>query len=213
MTKKAWLLRPLPHNINRMREFRDNDIIAIGWPEIPSLIGMSKNDIKKELKEHPLNYSPNELGIATSTVNNFVNGMRAGDIVVMPNGSDIFFGEITSDYFYDINKSSQKEGYPHQRKVRWMKGPVRRDDLYDELRQSLRAPRTLADLSHHLDSILNFVADENDTVIDPINTNSDFAVFEYPVRLDTEATIRIPKDITQAEAQRLAEFVKTLYFK
>ncbi|OPX88618.1 MAG: hypothetical protein A4E53_01873 [Pelotomaculum sp. PtaB.Bin104] len=210
---KAWLLRPMPHNIDRMREFRDNNIIAIGWPEVDSLVGKNKQTIKKLLNQHPLSYSPNELGIAAATVNTFVNDMRIGDVIVVPHGNNIFFCRITSDYFYEPTKASQAEGYPHQRKVEWLKGPVRRDDLFDELRQSLRAPRTLADLSRHLDSILKFINDNPYSPNDSIEPNDNFVVFEYPLRLDVVASIRIPKNITQVEAARLGDFVKTLFFE
>lgn len=211
---KSWLLRPKPHNIPRMKEFLDQKIIAIGWPEITSLSGKNKIDIQNELSHHPLNYPPQELGIATSTVNSFVNEMRIGDLVVLPNGNDIFFARITSDYFY--TKANVTEGYPHQRQVEWIKGPVRRNEIFDGLRKSLRAPRTLADLSHHTDKISEFI--ENGLALSTaISENAEIfqknlVEFQYPIRLNCVATIRIPKDITPAEASRLGDFVKTLYF-
>ena len=209
---KVWLLRPKPHNIPRMKEFKDNNIIAIGWPELTSLAGKKKQEIREELKRHSLNYPPQELGIATSTVNSFVNEMREDDLVVVPDGNDIFFAKIISDYFFE--PSNVAEGYSHQRKVEWIKGPVRRNDIFEELRKSLRAPRTLADLSHHADNIFRFV---NDNLLIPNTTTQvleeNYAEFKYPIRLDTVATIRIPKNITQTEALRLGDFVKTLYFE
>ena len=201
---KSWLLRPMPHNINRMKEFRTQNIIAIGWAEITSLSGKNKNDIHAALSHHPLHYPPQELGIATSTVNSFVNEMRIGDLVVVPDGDDIFFAKITSDYFYS------------PRQVEWINGPVRRSELFEDLKKSLRAPRTLADLSHHTDKIFHFIENDFSTSQVPTETTAStqetFAEFTYPIRLDTIATVRIPKDITQAEAARLSEFVKTLYF-
>lgn len=208
---KAWLLRPMPHNIPRMKEFRDNSIIAIGWPEIGSLTGKNKQEIHECLKDHPLNYAPQELGIATSTVNSFVNEMRQGDLVVVPYGNDVFFAEISSDYLFEPSKIA--EGYPHQRNVKWIRGPVRRNEIFEDLRKSLRAPRTLADLSHHAENISRFVSNNlplSNSATD--NLEETYIEFEYPVRLETFATIRIPKDITQAEASRLGDFVKTLFF-
>jgi predicted Mrr-cat superfamily restriction endonuclease len=210
---KAWLVRPKPHNINRIREFLDEKIIAIGWPELSSLIGKTEENIKTELKSHPRNYTPDQLGAAASTVNKFVNEMRINDIVVVPDGSNIYFCKIIGEYYYDPTKSSQSQGYPHQRKVEWIKGPVRRDDIPEALRKSLRAPRTLADLSHHIDSILNFVGIAGNDQQTTTQVGDDYVVFDYPVRLNTTASIKIPKDITQAEAARLGDFVKTLYFE
>lgn len=210
---KAWLVRPNPHNLYRMREFINDKIIAIGWPEVGSLEGKTKDDIKRELTNHPLNYSPDQLGAATSTVNKFVNEMRENDIVVVPDGNNIFFCKIKGDYYYDQTKSSRTVGYPHQRKVEWIKGPVRRDDIPEALRQSLRAPRALADLSHHINDILEYIDESSSPGLAPLETDGDYAVFDYPVRLNKTATIRIPKNITQAEASRLGDFVKTLFFE
>ena len=36
-TKKAWLVRAYPHGKYRFNEFRENNIVAIGWPGIGSL--------------------------------------------------------------------------------------------------------------------------------------------------------------------------------
>jgi len=210
---KAWLVRPNPHNIYRMREFMDNNIIALGYPELNSLVGKSKDTIKDELNNCPLNYSPDQLGAATSTVTKFVNEMRIDDIVVVPDGNNINFCRITSDYYYEPTKSSQTEGYPHQRKIEWVKGPVRRDDIPEALRQSLRAPRALADLSHHINDIQNYINASAPVVQNTVESIEEYAVFEYPVRLNKTATIRIPKNITQAESARLGDFVKTLFFE
>ena len=54
---KAWLLRPYPHNhdICRLDYFRENNLIAIGWPGINSLAGKSRDQIKEILEGHPYN--------------------------------------------------------------------------------------------------------------------------------------------------------------
>ena len=209
---KIWMLRPKPHNIPRMREFLENNIIAIGWPEITSLVGKTRGEIKEALKNHPLNYSPNELGIATATVSLFVNDFRIGDIVVVPDGDNIYFCRIISEYFYDATKASQSEGYPHQHSVEWIKGPVKRDDIPEALRGSLRAPRTAADISHHNKIITEFLGLNEEQEKSELTTDEEYVVFEYPIRLDATSTIRIPKNITQTEASRLGDYVKTLYF-
>ena len=207
---KTWLLRPMPHNILRINEFINSNIIAIGWPDISSLQGKTKSEIHEALSHHPLNYDPQELGIATSTVNSFVNEMREGDFVVVPNKNDIYFAKITTDYFYDSTKKDL--GYPHQRTVEWIKGPIRRDKIFDDLKKSLRAPRTIADLSAHTDTLLTFLSNSSSTTLTSVVEEDIYATFEYPIRLGLVATIKIPKDITPTEASRLGDFVKTLYF-
>lgn len=209
---KAWMLRPNPHNINRMREFINSSIAAIGWPELSSLDGKKKNYISSELPKYFPNDTKIQIGIAAGTINKFVNDIRVDDILVVPNDNDIYFCKVTSSYYYDITKSSQTEGYPHQRKVKWLKGPVRREDIPESVRESLRAPRTLADLSHHIDEILSYIEEDTSKSLDKNANEDEYIVVDYPVRLDKYATIKIPKDITQNEALRLGDYVKTLYF-
>lgn len=204
---KAWMVRPFPHDIDRLSNFKADNIIAIGWPDVLSLEGKDKNEIKEILKNHPKNYSPRQLGVALATVNIFVNEISTGDIIVIPYEDDIYFAKVLSDYFFETSKVS--EGYPHQRKITFLKGPVSREQLPDDLRNSLRAPRTAADLSHHVRIIENLLDNSN---AEPLQTTPSYMEVTYPLRTDLNCSIKIPKNITKEEAQRLAEFVKTLYF-
>lgn len=206
--KKAWLIRPFPHDIDRLSEFTSNDIIAIGWPEISTLAGKNKSNIKEILQNHPKKYSPHQLGVALATVDIFVNRISIGDLVVVPHEDDIYFAKVISDYFYESTKVN--DGYPHQRSVEWLKdAPISRNQLPDALRNSLRAPRTAADLSHHLGLIENIIEADTSEGLESI---SDYMDVLYPLRADLDCTVTIPKNITKVEAERLGEFIKTLYF-
>jgi predicted Mrr-cat superfamily restriction endonuclease len=204
---KAWLIRPFPHDIDRLTNFKTDNIIAIGWPEVASLAGKDKNEIREVLRHHPKKYSPSQLGAALATVNIFVNEMSEEDFVIIPYEDDIYFAKVTSDYFFEPTKVN--DGYPHQRKIEWLKGPISRSQLPDDLRNSLRAPRTAADLSHHINLIKNFLSDDSP---EAIQSAPAFMDISYPLRTDLNCSIKIPKDITKEEAERLGEFVKTLYF-
>lgn len=209
---KAWLVRPLPHGTNRIQEFKSNNIIAVGWPLIGDLTGKSRSQIKLILQGQPYNYSSLKLGNAYATVDILVNQMSEGDLVLIPNNDDIYFGKIESNYVYDTTKDSDDEGYPHQRKIKWLNGPVSRTQLPDALRSSLKVQRTTADLSKHY-SIIKALS-EGTIPDDAINiTNADFINVEYPIRPGIVIKISIPKDINQNEASRLSDFVKTLYFE
>ena len=97
----------------------------------------------------------------------------------------------------------------HIKEIEWLKGPISRSQLPDDLRNSLRAPRTAADLSHHINLIKNFLSDDSP---EAIQSAPAFMDISYPLRTDLNCSIKIPKDITKEEAERLGEFVKTLYF-
>jgi len=67
-------------------QFVEERVIAIGWKELsidPSCV------INKELKEiliRTYNYTPWQSSIAANTIENFVNGMQIGDIVIICRG-------------------------------------------------------------------------------------------------------------------------------
>lgn len=207
MVKNAWMIRPFPHDADRLSEFKAHNIIAIGWPQIPSLGGKDIDEIRGILQDHPARYSPRQLGVALSTINIFVNEMAVNDLVVIPYYDNVYFAKVTSDYYFEPAKID--DGYPHQRKIEWLKGPVSREELSDDLRNSLRAPRTATDLKQHYDTIRALI--ENG-YSQPSLSSSSLMDVSYPLRPDLNCTIKIPRDITQDEAERLAEFVKTLYF-
>lgn len=209
---KAWLVRPFPNGTNRMEEFKSNHIIAIGWPLIGDLSGKSREEIKSILQGPPYNYTSLELGSAYSNVDILVNQISIGDLVLIPNGDDIYFAKIDSTYRYDQSKDNDNEGYPHQREISFLAGPINRSLLPQELRKSLKVPRAMSDLSKHYDVIKSL--SEGNTIHDssPEN-NNEFMAVEYPIRPGVVVKLSIPNNITQNEASRLSDFVKTLYFQ
>lgn len=145
-TKNCWLLRPLPHGNNRMKVFLKEDIIAIGYPVGKSFQGMSYDEIREAL---------GKWSEGLGNVNIFVNSMKKGDIVIIPddNKRDIYMGYINGDYRYEPNL--EKDGYPHLRDIIWLfdKKPLFRNVLPDRIRGSLRYPGTVADLTKHIDIV------------------------------------------------------------
>lgn len=211
----VWLVRPEPHNINRITEFRDNNIIAIGWPNLDDLSHCSRETIKAKLKEPPYEYKSLKLGNAYATIDIFVNKMRVGDLVLVPNGSDIYFGKITSDYFYDRKFSSGQMGYPHQRNIDWLSN-VSRTDLSMPLRKSLKVHRTVANLDKHFIEIDTLAKGEiYDEIIDQKSRTDNvenIVSVVYPLRHNFNVEFTIPKDTTKEEVERFSKFISTLYF-
>lgn len=206
----AWLLRSNPHNKDRMQNFINEKIIAIGWPGLGDLTGLSKDNLKLKLLGSTTKYTNLELGNATSTLDIFVNLMQKDDYVLIPNNNNIYFAKINSDYKYEPAKDNDLEGYPHHRQIILLKGPISRTTLPINLRKSLKVRRTTANFSHHLQTIQALAEGNPIKNIEIIEKK--FVEFTYPIRIDVMAKICIPKDITKNEAFRLSEYVKTLYF-
>ncbi len=210
-SKKAWLLRPNPHGINRINEFKTDAFIAIGWPGIGDLNGKSREEIKSILSGPPYNYNSLALGHSYATVDIFVNQMRIGDLILTPNGEDIYLGEIAGDYRFVSSKDTELEGYPHQRDVTWLT-TTSRLELSKTLRNSLKVRTTTANLSEHINEISSLAMGDlyrSETQ----KSVTEYLSINYPLRPDCMISFEIPKDISREEAKRLSIYFETLYFR
>ena len=117
--KQAWLLRPYPNNVKRLDEFRRDEVTAIGWAELGDLSGLTREEIKAKLQAGPFLLAGTRLGNSYATVDIFVNRMQKDDLLLVPDGDDIFFARVESGYFFEPGR--QDDGYPHQRRVTWLR--------------------------------------------------------------------------------------------
>lgn len=202
----AWLVRPRPNNVDKVVEFRSKEIVAIGWSELGDLSNTSREKIKELLTQPPYRLEGLALGNSYATIDIFVNQMREGDLILMPDGADIYFGKLIGPYFYNTATGCDDEDYPHQRKVEWL-SDVARDQLSKELRSSLKVHRTTADLSRHAEEIDALAHGRRQM---PVQTDVAAA---YPLRPNYSVEFRVPVDMTPDEARRLSEYFLNLYFK
>ncbi|MGO0907686.1 hypothetical protein ACTPC6_18075 [Clostridioides difficile] len=204
--KKAWLFRALPNNIDRMKEFKANNLIGVGWDYVEDLSGKDINDIGEILNKR--NYkSPRSMSSDKSTLDIIANRMNIGDIVVVPHVDLVYIGEISTDYRYDKTKATG-EGYPHQRGVNWIGEPLLRNNLTLDLRSSLKVPKTCADLTHRYKDIQIALGEIVEDKLD----EKEFITVEYPIRPNVNVKIEIPKDLKKSESFRIGEFIKTIFF-
>ena len=209
---KAWLLRPSPSGKNRISEFKQDSIIAIGWPDVGNLSGKNHDQIKSSLAAPPYEYTSIKLGTVSAMLDIFINRMNVDDLVLVPDGDDIHFCIVQSDYFFDTHHANKDTSeYPHQRKIEWLSS-TQRKALPIELRKSLKIHHTTADLSKHYD-VIKALAYEEDLPQESTEPEEESTVsVDYPIRPNLNVTINIPRDITKTEAERLGDFIKTIYF-
>lgn len=151
-TKNLWLVRTNPNGNNRLKEFRQQSIVAIGWPNIDDMTNFTKGDIRIALIQGTA-YTGKDANLKVGIINHFINNMKIGDWCLVPdseNIENIYLAEIVGDYYYE--KASKKDGYPHQRKINWLNNcePLNRYELPEEIQSSLRTQLTVADLSTHI---------------------------------------------------------------
>lgn len=208
MSKQAWLVRPYPDGeVKRLDEFKAKNFVAIGWPNIGNLAGKSREELKELLSGAPYNYSGLVLGNAYATIDILVNRMEKGDYLLIPDGDDIYFAVVDSEYVFDSSVDNDVDGYPHQRKVKNFTASRLRSTLSKALRSSLKVHRTTADLSKHYDEIKALA--EGGSFI----AAAEAVEVSYKLRPDYTVSFSVPANITKTEAKRLSMYLESLYFE
>ena len=205
--KKVWLTRGKPSMVDRRKQFVEEGLYAIGWSGTGSLKGKNRDDILDILND-PNAYKSKEPnpGMTSSMINCLVNDFQIGDYLVMPEDNTIHIGEVIGDYYY--NKDKADDDYAHQIKVKWITN-FSRDALPEKLRNSLRAGQTIADLSHHIDTIEDILPKHTEVK----ENNENYINVEYRLSQDETINLSLPNYMTKQEAERLGKFVSTLYFE
>jgi len=184
-----WLVRTNPDNINRLTEFLENDIIAIGWSNLLDLTNMNKSTILTELSRNNYSCSNVKLGV----INHFVNNIQVGDLCIIPHGNKIYIAKVTSSYYYDSTKVA--DGYPHQRKVKFINkdNPINRSSLPEAVRKSLGAQNYVAHLKHRIDEFRAFLIEAESTT-DNITLQEELIKL-LPVALDNIKNAMVSDDV------------------
>jgi len=140
--------------------FLGRHCIALGWEELgdlsklagdresfKSIVGKTYSDIKEGA-------IPNWAG----QLFRFVHEMNLGDIVVYPSKIDrhIHLGKVESDYQYIPSGS---KGFPHMRKVKWLKSIPRTDFTQGALYETGSA-MTLFQIRNYTDEFLKALKDQ-----------------------------------------------------
>ncbi len=115
---KFWKITPGRKGIG-WPEWRDNNIVSIGWPELGDLTGISKAEFDKRaaicIKEH--GYTNQGMGQVWTLRN-----IKVGDRVVANAGQSkvLGIGTVTGGYYFSSGQHFiEGEDYPHQLRVKW----------------------------------------------------------------------------------------------
>ncbi len=121
----------------------DNNVVAVGWPDVPDLSGIGDREQLLELlsqtyPDHKLNTIKNWMGQLWI----FAREIKVGDIVALPmkTRSAVAFGRITGDYRHDPNAPVDAR---HQRPVKWINTDIARIKIEQDLRFSLGGAMTV----------------------------------------------------------------------
>ena len=117
LKKNHWVIA-CGINSNQWDNFKDNNLIAIGWDSLGDLSKFkSKQEIFEKLKDERSEKDPDPRNDALCCYD-FVNSMKVNDIVFVKKGTSklVAYGKIIGDYKYDENLSE----YRNIRSVEWI---------------------------------------------------------------------------------------------
>ncbi|WP_391558931.1 hypothetical protein [Robertmurraya sp.] len=194
--RNFWLVRPNPHNHYAMGYFLTKHRIAVGYPLGEDLTDHNYRDIKilLEGKGWPA---------GLSNVNILVREMNPGDWVIVPdeNGREVYIGEVTSDYKYveELDEDKPGSGFPHQREVEWFFDgkPFLRSELPGPIKDSLRYPGAVANLTKHLSLMEETLGVEVEN--DSLDRNSTEEVIDFLLSVVKNEEIEMENRLRAAE--------------
>jgi len=101
--------------------FLSQNIIALGWDKLADLskLKLDRDAFKKAVKEEYPNKRPMAIANNAGQLLRFIHEMQNGDYVIYTSKKDrkVHLGKVIGNYLYKEND----EGYPHTRKVEWIK--------------------------------------------------------------------------------------------
>src|SRR6056297_1865072 len=115
-----WVIRPKPDGKDRTKEFRNNNIVAIGWPYLGNLGKQTNKEIRSKLKEKLSSKTDKSINLQFGMIRRFKDEIKKGDVLVVPESGNeyIHIAKVKSDYLFDKEKIN--DGYPHQKEVSWL---------------------------------------------------------------------------------------------
>lgn len=173
MSKKYWLYAP-GENAHKWDEFYELGIMALGWDELEDIRQYnSREEIKEALVEAYGGEGSKKNDVAANY--DFVHTINIGDIIIVKKGRGelLGFGEVTSNYFYDENRSD----YNSIRRVNWkLKGNWRVNFslVMKTLTDITEYPSELPDYEFYYQHLLGLM---NDSVNPKINYKEQYTTW------------------------------------
>jgi len=146
------------------------------WYDIEEDLNKSLSDTKEafEMIYIPLLEEKNRGKSSCNKLWKFYREIEIGDIVLCPDGDpydSFYIGEITSDYYFKLVNYKNGEKQPHRRKVKWFEYKIKKEELSDELKTTIKQPVTIIDLTHNFSNEIKLLLEKKNEK--KINTPKD----------------------------------------
>jgi 5-methylcytosine-specific restriction enzyme B len=151
-TRRAWLVRGANvRGENLVPTWMADGYCAVGWPEAGELPpGSSREKILTRLQEAYPDRTAGWLRGAAGTLHRFLTQMRPNDLVVTPDGDNVYVGLIASEPYWEAADTTHSG---RRRSIEWANptSPVSRRSLSESAFSKLRSLLAVTELTEDLD--------------------------------------------------------------
>lgn len=182
-------------------EFRDENMVAIGWPEIGDVSALKvRSSFLDAFRSAYSEYRPQAQVVAAGQIYRFWREIKVGDNVVTydPTARTYLIGTIASDARFDNSQPSS--GLKTFRQVRWAKEKPK-DDLSTTAQNSLGAILTLFSVNDSVASELSNVG----SVTTENSIESEFEASSTSASFDAMSAAEISDIAAEVLKDRIAE--------
>jgi len=183
--RRAWLIRGTEEGKSVVPEWLSGGYCSIGWPELGELpTDIDRAALMERLKATYPDSTDGTSRNSAGIILRFLQAMHPNDVVLAPNGADLYLGIIDGPVEYRSG-----DVHPWRRPVEWANvgGPIARSSVSASLYSKLRTLLTLTEISENLA--------EMETFIGPAPERPPLEEIEFPVAdSELEARLHVPAD-------------------
>jgi len=190
----AWIVRAGDDNA-LIEVFRDRNIVAVGWKQLPDTTGLSERGQYKEAyaKAYPA-HSAGRMSVNSGQIYRFEKAIAEGDYILT-------FDKLKREYLVGVCSSTARydksvnEDYPRVRNVTW-KGKFSRSDLSSAAQNSFGSVLTVFSVGEYIPDIENCLNGQ---------TNA-----EAERTIEPEEAVSLYDDVKTKADERIADIVNQL---
>jgi MoxR-like ATPase len=154
LDQSAWIVRVKRDGRSEAQQALDRGDVRVFW-ELHVEPGATFDEIKEAFTKADPELGTHSAGTQAGNLYRFVTRMQPGDIVLLPEGSDLYFGTVDGDASFDTERNEWV------RPVVWTNtdSPVDRSEVSPELYSRLRSLLTVTDITEMTDEVAGYVSD------------------------------------------------------
>ena len=155
--RRAWIIRVKLANGERDTEQSlENGDTRVFWDlDVPP--GSTLAEVKAAMAEKHPDATNNWIGNQAGSLHRFVTRVDVDDVVLMPDGSDLYFGTVTGDAEFDA------EEVEWSRPVEWEQASVERGDVSPALYSRLRSLLTITEITELMPELLGYMGESDES--------------------------------------------------